>query len=274
MGLNANINPGYRQSIYLNAAESTVAIDNSQCAHIFGHLKTVNPTNTDQSFSEVMRITRKGRVGIMNVDPQEALDVTGNIQCTSMNLTSGLISISPANLSPSPAGIYWRCVNTSPTATAFIQYKDFGANTASGWYFVYNNSPTSMFIRYDGTIVTPNGVVQTSDETEKESTPLSYGLSDILKVSAIKFKWKYQLDLPDDNPLKDNEYYGLCARELHGIFPELVYTESDTYKLNYAELVPVLVNAIKDLKAENDALARRTALLEAAVFNTRSSEST
>ena len=52
------------------------------------------------------------------------------------------------------------------------------------------------------------------------------------------------------------------------LFPELVYDEQTPYQLNYSELIPVLINAIKDLKAEKDALkAEKDA--EVAALNAR-----
>lgn len=64
-------------------------------------------------------------------------------------------------------------------------------------------------------------------------------------------------ELPDTDPTKNYEYYGICARELNTLFPELVYNESTPYQINYSELIPVLINSIKELKNIIDALAAR-----------------
>ncbi|MBO2007721.1 hypothetical protein [Hymenobacter negativus] len=49
------------------------------------------------------------------------------------------------------------------------------------------------------------------------------------------------------------------------IFPELASTGANSYKaVNYAQYTPVLVEAIKELKAENDALKSRATTLETA----------
>ncbi len=99
-----------------------------------------------------------------------------------------------------------------------------------------------------------NGTIQTSDENEKISTPLLYGLSNVVQIDTIKFKWKTQESLPDDDPTKSYEYFGVCARQLNNLFPELVYNEQEPYQINYTELIPVIINAIKDLKNENTEL--------------------
>ena len=48
---------------------------------------------------------------------------------------------------------------------------------------------------------------------------------------------------------------GLIAQEVEKIYPELVLTDVDGYKsVDYSKLTPILVEAIKELKAENDQL--------------------
>ena len=75
-------------------------------------------------------------------------------------------------------------------------------------------------------------------------------------MRTIKYKWKSQVDLPDDDPMKNFEYYGFCADELVPLFPELVYNEDTTapVQMNYSELLPVVVNALKEEHASTVAL--------------------
>lgn len=57
---------------------------------------------------------------------------------------------------------------------------------------------------------------------------------------------------------------GFIAQEFEKVIPELVFTnEVDGYKgINYAEVNAVLVEAIKELKTENDELRVRLDKLE------------
>ena len=110
------------------------------------------------------------------------------------------------------------------------------------------------------------GAIQTSDSTVKETVPLSYGLNDLLNVDTVKFKWKSQAELSDDDPEKVYEYYGVCADQL---FPELIYNRQRPFQINYSELIPVCINAIKDLncnlETQNAALCAQNAALDAKV---------
>ncbi len=82
---------------------------------------------------------------------------------------------------------------------------------------------------------------------------MTYGLSNLLAVDTIMYSWKSQEELPEDDPTRNYKYYGVKADQVAELFPELVYDEQTPYQLNYSELIPVLINAIKELKAEKDA---------------------
>lgn len=94
----------------------------------------------------------------------------------------------------------------------------------------------------------------TSDSSWKEWVPLPYGLDDVLKVQTIMYKWKSQAEMSDDDPAKQYQYFGVCADQLNALFPELIYNEQKPFQINYAELIPLCVNAIRDLDAKNAAL--------------------
>lgn len=101
-------------------------------------------------------------------------------------------------------------------------------------------------------IFSANGVVQTSDTSYKNTRPLNYGLSHVEKIRTVVYTWKG--DGHDGaQQHQDDEYYGVCADELVDVFPELVYHDasgSTPCQLNYSELVPVMVNAIKELSSQ------------------------
>ena len=185
-----------------------------------------NPSNGAGNISfasstgEAMRINTSGYVGIATIAPACTLDVNGISAFRSTTYMKG----------------YLYTLNGIVPENDGIQYIGTGTN------------------RY-ALVYAANGTIQTSDETEKDYTPLTYGLDNLMKISTIKYKWKKQAELPDTDPTKNYEYYGICARELNTLFPELVYNESTPYQINYSELIPVLINSIKELKNIIDALA-------------------
>ncbi|KAF2339608.1 tail fiber domain-containing protein [Flavobacterium ginsenosidimutans] len=100
------------------------------------------------------------------------------------------------------------------------------------------------------TVYAANGVSQTSDiRLKKNIQPLKYGLAEVMKIDPITYNWKDS----SDNNLK----VGVSAQQVQTILPEVVTVgqdEAKTLGVNYAEMVPVLINAIKEQQAEIDQL--------------------
>jgi hypothetical protein len=216
-----------------------------------------------------------------------------NIQGT-INTTSGFRSTTNANYFGANSGVQMQIGSMGTTGIAalvspasmefYVNGDSFGTNVAVSLSANFNPLMTvngntaikgSIYPLNDNSfscgtsgnrwnlVYAVNGAIQTSDEADKVSEPLPYGLREVEQMTTIKYRWKTQADLPDDDPTKAYEYYGVCARELDALFPELVYNESSPYQLNYSELVPVLVNAVKDLAERNRALEARSQTLEA-----------
>jgi hypothetical protein len=88
---------------------------------------------------------------------------------------------------------------------------------------------------------------------KRDIKPLSLGLNTILQLKSYSYKWK-------EADMDDNYYhYGIIAQELYEVLPDLVRKGNDKDQLlsvNYIGLIPILINAVKDLKAENEALKK------------------
>ena len=202
---------------------------------------------------------------------------------------NGLLNFNYASVNTAGSTLSWGTGFTMNN----LGYVGFGGNTAPAYPIDVNGSgrfnqalyTTNVIPNLDNiytigviakrysTIYAANGTIQTSDSRTKTAVPLNYGLADLMKVNTINYQWKSQKDLPDDNPEKNFRYYGFCADELVKIFPELVYSETydadghavvsenDTQpvQMNYSELLPVAVNAIKELSSQVVALQTQLA---------------
>ena len=94
---------------------------------------------------------------------------------------------------------------------------------------------------------------------------LDVGIDAIMALKPRKFDWKAGKgkDIKDDR--------GFIAQEFEQVFPDLVDTWKDPapegeepYKSVRADLIPILVKAIQELKAQNDELKARITALEGA----------
>jgi hypothetical protein len=74
---------------------------------------------------------------------------------------------------------------------------------------------------------------------------LDVGLAEIGRLRPVSFSWI-------DNP-GDGQHYGLVAQEVAEVLPEIVSGGGQLDQplgMNYAEVVPVLVNAIQEQQAQ------------------------
>jgi hypothetical protein len=96
------------------------------------------------------------------------------------------------------------------------------------------------------TNVNPVSDYRLKDEIE----PLTYGLNEISNLNPVTYFWK--------NDTITKKRFGFIAQEVQPYIPELVGQDlSGYYNLNTFDLIPVLAKAIKELKAEVDALKAR-----------------
>jgi hypothetical protein len=135
-------------------------------------------------------------------------------------------------------------------------------------YLWADNSDILRISTVSANIGTTGGTVvgtQTSDERIKNIIgAVPYGLSEILAINPVEFTLK------DD--LEQIKKLGFIAQQVQPIVPESVYdtkeiiVEGEPTKLGmeYAALIPVLVNAVKEQQTMIEELKAKVAALEAA----------
>ena len=122
----------------------------------------------------------------------------------------------------------------------------------------------SSALRWDDVYAT-NGVIQTSDRTEKESIQsLPYGLNDLLKLNPVSFKWnKTHIGITPISSAEKEVKLGFIAQEVMEVLPEIVQTHNwmpisedrpgefalepmPLLGMSYHEFTPVIVKAIQE----------------------------
>jgi len=76
-------------------------------------------------------------------------------------------------------------------------------------------------------------------------------LTKVCKLNGTLYEWKEEMK--KHHGRKGYEY-GLIAQEVQKEFPEMVYEEDGYLSVDYIQMIPVLVEAIKELKTELDTL--------------------
>ncbi|MCP4746646.1 MAG: tail fiber domain-containing protein [Desulfobacteraceae bacterium] len=132
-----------------------------------------------------------------------------------------------------------------------------------------NESEVSLAIRGDGNVgigkidpddkldvagyVRANGTRLSSDARWKENIePLDNALEIVAQLRGVSYDWV-------DPSRGESRQIGVIAQEVEKVLPQVVHTGSQGYKsVEYSKLVAPLIEAVKALKAENQAL--RTSL--------------
>lgn len=113
----------------------------------------------------------------------------------------------------------------------------------SGAFIVRGGDDNGVFsVTEDGTIRQNGSTIHASDRRlKKDIENLNYGLNAILQLEPKKYFWK--------DKEQNKKLLGLIAQDVQPIINEIVFTQDDDAKtlgISYAELIPVLIKAIKE----------------------------
>ncbi|OQY16725.1 MAG: hypothetical protein B6I36_09890, partial [Desulfobacteraceae bacterium 4572_35.1] len=118
----------------------------------------------------------------------------------------------------------------------------------------YDNANDRMVVYSDGDIKNhDNSYGGLSDITLKENIrPCTSKLNDLLNVKVRHYNFKGY------DKVKD-KHIGVVSQELEKVFPGLVYTGHDGYKVvQYSLFVPMLIKAIQELNLKVEKINERT----------------
>jgi uncharacterized protein (DUF2345 family) len=229
--------------------------------------------HSNQSGTNVT-VKDSGNVGVGTLAPGAKLHIVGG---TDAELTSGgflvIGSVIGTNLALDDNEIMAR--NNGGKAPLLLQ-------TDGGDLLIHNDDAASRVVVKDsGNVgigednpsypldvngwIRADGVTYFSDARwKKDVKPLQGVLEKVIRLRGVEFEWK--TDDVEGRRFEPGKQIGVVAQEVEKVFPELVMTAPDgTKSVAYMNVIPVLIEAIKELKAENDALERRVGALEKAI---------
>lgn len=192
-------------------------------------------SGTDISWSERMRIDSSGNVGIGTSSPSKTLDVDGQLRIRNGGATG------------------YALLEYGASATATNNWHV--GSEGDGTYRFYNGNfgagSEKMRIDSSGLDVTGD-FTATGDVTAYSDERLK---SDIVTIPDALEKVKA---LRGVNFTKDGEAStGVIAQEVQQVIPEVVHENDEYLSVAYGNLVGVLIEAVKELSAEVEALKAR-----------------
>ncbi len=221
---------------------------------------------SNASDTNVVTIEQGGDVGIGTDNPLAKLHI----------LSGGDVNAPQVRISQTTNDDFARVRLKSPGLEAW----DIAVGRDHMNFFVFNPNTNVMSLTKSGNVgigtTAPGfkldvaGVIRADNVSPSDArlktnvASLSNVLERLEQIRGVSFEWNEQSEsLGHTRGQRD---IGVIAQEVEAMFPELVHTSStDGYKaVDYSRLTPVLIEAIKELKGENDALKKRIEALEKA----------
>lgn len=252
--------------------------------------ESTNPSNSFSAIQANTNSTTANNAAILGNNSGAGYGVTGQIQATATgeagiygsNLRTtggnGVLGIGfngVVGQSNYPAGFAVYGSNTATTGLSIGTY-GVGFNGIYGQTTDVINGWSGYFtadLGVDGTGYSIGGWMTVSDRRLKSNiVPIKSPLERLMQLNGMHYTLTTKTK-PEGGELKiqSTEQYGVIAQEVEEVFPEMVQEKSvfnnagdDTvYKtVNYDQLVPVLIESVKELNAKIEALEAKIEELE------------
>ena len=210
---------------------------------------------------EKMRIDSTGNVGIGTTSPSEKLDVVGSAEINGLLYVSDSNDI-PVRLSSTDAGF---AISMADSNSASATHNRIGVTT--NYMTFHTNNAEAMRIEADQDVHFDQDVIAFSTtpsdiRLKKNFTKIENGLDVVNKLEGHTFNWKKG---------GDRLSAGFKAQEVEKILPHLVdekklplkADDDKEYKiLRYEEMIPYLVEAIKEQQKQIDELRKGNFVIE------------
>jgi hypothetical protein len=168
--------------------------------------------------TEKVVIQQDGSVGIGTPSPLQKFDVIGNIRSSTGAFVSG---------------------------------------QRAGYYLLLQ-SDRNMVLYDNFAPVWQSGTAVSDIRTKTNVVPLEEVLPTLMKLSAIRFNYKPELDMGND------QHIGVIAQEILKYFPDFVYhdTKSDRYLVYYDKLTTVLLKGMQEQQEQIEGLKATNSTLQ------------
>jgi hypothetical protein len=117
-------------------------------------------------------------------------------------------------------------------------------NVGNGRVGIGTTTPSEK-LEVNGNVLANNVVVPSDRRLKRDIRPLGGSLSTIGLLNGVSYEWR--TDEYPNRAFDDGRHIGFIAQDVEDVVPEAVTVGSDgTYSMRYQEIIPILVEAIKE----------------------------
>jgi hypothetical protein len=248
-------------------AEFVMIKDSGQQTHLYSYDDGrfgIHKYGSGSIMGEVFSILKGGNVGIGTTGPTKRLTVGGGGFQLLGGGHSGVYEVSSLIMDFDPASNqstrFWSIGSGTTKGRFDFIIRDGNGNAIipfaidnSGNVGIGTTNPGSYKLYVNGSAYSTGGW-QSSDLRFKENIkPIESPLNKILNMEGISFDWKK--DEFKDKGFPEGRHYGVVAQKVEKVLPEVVKEGPGGEKsVSYTEIVPVLIEAIKEQQKEIERL--------------------
>ena len=195
-----------------------------------------------------------GNVGIGVIAPERKLHIKGEGPRVLIEASAGSPEVN-FKTAGDGVGEIWAIYKHSVTEDLrFYQNGDrVTIQNSTGNVGIGTTNPGSYKLYVNGEAYATGSWTLSDASLKTDSQPIRDALSKVAKLNGLSFLWR--TDEYPDRGLPGGRHYGLVAQDVEEVLPEVVRDDPSGEKaVAYSELIPVLVESIKELKAETDEL--------------------
>jgi len=134
-----------------------------------------------------------------------------------------------------------------------------GVIMSNAWFDIYSTTGTTAYNYY----------YWSDERLKKNIRPLGNVLNKLNTINSVYFEYD-KARFTDRESINEDTHIGFIAQEVRNVFPELVAEKEDgKLVVDYAKMTPILLQSIKELKAEQDVVNQRLADQDAIIAQMR-----
>ncbi len=162
----------------------------------------------------------------------------------------GQVVLGSISASPSPGVAIEIRGSTSASSSSPTKLRLRNVNN----YWDLSVSDTNQLNFWNGTVtasLSAGGVISTSDQRLKKDFEVIEGaLSKVRQIRGLFYRFKKE---PTDSP----RHAGVIAQEVQKVLPEAVEKNGDYLGVKYSELIPLMIEALKELDGQVETLKKK-----------------